>query len=122
MENSPDRCHRPCCCSRLLICWPLTRPTLKVSVQAHTFCTLAQGKGVYVQVGQRGMPGNVTLQQAAAALATPKPSAQKGPSQRNKQVQDLHSLRMPAFWKAALPAMPLVLSIASHEVSLLCEC
>ena len=68
------------------------------------------------------MPGNVTLQQAAAALATPKPSAQKGPSQRNKQVQDLHYLRMPAFWEAVLPAMPLLLSIASHEVSLLCEC
>ena len=36
------------------------------------------------------MPGNATLQQAAEALATPKPSAQKGPSQRNKQV--LHIL------------------------------
>ncbi len=32
------------------------------------------------------MPGNATLQQAAEALATPKPSAQKGPSQRIKQV------------------------------------
>ena len=32
------------------------------------------------------MPGNATLQQAAEALATPKPSAQKAPSQRNKQV------------------------------------
>ena len=39
------------------------------------------------QVGKRGMPGNATLQQAAEALATPKPPAQKGPSQRNKQVQ-----------------------------------
>lgn len=36
------------------------------------------------------MPGKITLQQAAEALATPKPSAQKGPSQRNKQV--LHVL------------------------------
>ena len=40
------------------------------------------------------MPGNATLQQAAEALAAPKPSAQKGPSQRNKQV--LHSL--PRLW------------------------
>ena len=41
------------------------------------------------------MPGNATLQQAAEALATPKPSAQKGPSQRNKQV---------------LPSIPLALA------------
>ena len=87
-------------------------------LQAYAFCTLAQGKGGHVQVGQRGMPGNATLLQAAAALATPKPSAQKGPSQRNKQVRHLHFLRMPAFWEAALPAMPLLLSIASHEVCL----
>jgi len=40
-----------------------------------------------VQVGQRGMPGDTTLQQAAEVLATPKPAAQKGPSQRNKQVR-----------------------------------
>ena len=50
-----------------------------------------------MQVGQRGMPGSVMLQQAAAALATPKPSAQKGPSQRNKQVRDPHSLHLPAL-------------------------
>lgn len=66
-------------------------------LQAYAFCTLAQGKGGHVQVGQRGMPGNATLQQAAATLATPKPPAQKGPSQRNKQVQHLHSLCVPAF-------------------------
>ena len=58
---------------------------------------MPQGKCGCLQVGQRGMPGNVMLQQAAAALATPKPSAQKGPSQRNKQVPDLHLLHMPAF-------------------------
>lgn len=39
------------------------------------------------QVGKRGMPINAALQQAAQALATPKPPAQKGPSQRNKQVR-----------------------------------
>ena len=95
----------------------LTRPTLRDIALSPCILHPGSKEGGHVQVGQRGMPGNATLQQAAAALATPKPSAQKGPSQRNKQVPDLHFLRMPAFWEAALPAMPLLLSIASPDVS-----
>ena len=109
MKHPPEGCQRLCCCSRLLICWPLTKPTLNGADSCILHPGMPQGKCGHVQVGQRGMPGNVTLQQAAAALATPKPSAQKGPSQRNKQVQHLHSLCVPAFQKAMLPAMPLLL-------------
>ena len=61
------------------------------------------------------------LQQAAAALATPKPPAQKGPPQRNKQVRDQHSPHMPALQEAGLPALPLLPKIASHEICLLGE-